>query len=111
MNEPVRLSDQALATLPHDGRRPAYVRADFSVGIVLIGEGHFHHAHQALVIDRLLAQGRAPDWFICGVALLPADEGLARALRQQPGLFTLVEKSSTGEWVFRVIGSLTAVRY
>ena len=93
MNERARLSDQALGTLPDDVQRPAYVRADCSVGIVHIGVGHFHRAHQALVIDRLLTQGRASDWAICGVALLPTDEGLARALQQQSGLYTLVEKS------------------
>ena len=103
MNERARLGDQALETLPHDVQRPTYDRADCAVGIVHIGVGHFHRAHQALVIDRLLAQGRATDWAICGVALLQTDEGLARTLHQQSGLYTLVEKSSTGEWDCRVI--------
>ncbi|MCH1448427.1 MAG: hypothetical protein L7U42_06995, partial [Candidatus Nanopelagicales bacterium] len=111
MNERARLSDQALGTLPDDVQRPAYVRADCSVGIVHIGVGHFHRAHQALVIDRLLTQGQATDWAICGVALLPTDEGLSRALQQQSGLYTLVEKSPTGEWDCRVIGSITEVLF
>ena len=111
MNERARLSDQALGTLPDDVQRPAYVRADCSIGIVHIGVGHFHRAHQALVIDRLLTQGQATDWAICGVALLPTDDGLARALQQQSGLYTLVEKSSTGEWDCRVIGSITEVLF
>ena len=111
MNQHARLSDQSLGTLPHHVQRPAYVRADSSVGIVHIGVGHFHRAHQALIIDRLLTQGRATDWAICGVALLPTDEGLARSLQQQSGLYTLVEKSSTGEWDFRVMGSITEILF
>ena len=111
MNQRARLGDQALETLPHDVQCPSYDRADCAVGIVHIGVGHFHRAHQALVIDRLLTQGRATDWAICGVALLPTDEGLARALQQQSGLYTLVEKSATGEWDFRVIGSISEVLF
>ena len=111
MNDRVRLSDQALATLPHDVQLPAYVRADCAVGIVHIGVGHFHRAHQALVIDRVLAQGRAPDWAICGVALLPTDEALARALQHQSGQNTQLENPSTGELDLRVIGSITEVLF
>ena len=111
MNQRARLGDQSLETLPHDVQCPSYDRADCAVGIVHIGVGHFHRAHQALVIDRLLTQGRATDWAICGVALLPTDEGLARALQQQSGLYTLVEKSATGEWDFRVIGSISEVLF
>ena len=111
MNQHARLSDQSLGTLPHHVQRPAYVRADSSVGIVHIGVGHFHRAHQALIIDRLLTQGRAMDWAICGVALLPTDDGLARSLQQQSGLYTLVEKSSTGERDFLVVGSITEILF
>jgi len=85
---------------------PGYDRRAVSPGIVHIGVGNFHRAHQALVIDRLLSQGQAHEWGIRGLALLPGDEPLARAIQLQDGLYTLVEKHSDGSWDYRIIGSI-----
>lgn len=84
-------------------------RKDLTDGIVHIGVGNFHRAHQALVIDRLLEQGLAKDWAISGVAMLPSDEPLVRKMQQQDGLYTLVEKQADGTREFRVIASITDV--
>ena len=78
-------------------------------GIVHIGVGNFHRAHQALVLDRLMSEGSALDWGIRGVALLPSDEPLVRRMQEQDCLYTLVEKSPDGTWDFRVIGSILDV--
>lgn len=78
-------------------------------GIVHIGVGNFHRAHQALVLDRLMSEGSALDWGIRGVALLPSDQPLVRRMQEQDCLYTLVEKSPDGTWDFRVIGSILDV--
>jgi len=80
-------------------------------GIVHIGVGNFHRAHQALVMDRLARLGKAHEWGIRGLALLPGDESLARAMQTQDGLYTLIEKHADGTWDYRIIGSLLDVTF
>ena len=43
----MRLSDATLADLPDGIARPTYDRAALTPGIVHIGLGNFHRAHQA----------------------------------------------------------------
>ena len=110
----MRLSDRALApnkTLPGDVEVPGYDRSTMAPGIVHIGVGNFHRAHQALVVDRLARLGKAHEWGIRGLALLPGDESLARAMQTQDGLYTLIEKHADGTWDYRIIGSLLDVTF
>lgn len=65
--------------------RPDYDPAATRIGIVHIGPGAFHRAHQAVYVDDLLA--RYPDWGICGVSL--HSTGVRDALRPQGGLYAL----------------------
>ena len=51
----LRLSNANLDTLPANVGRPAYDRSRVTPGIVHLGIGAFHRAHQAVVIDDLLA--------------------------------------------------------
>ena len=111
MPAPARLGPSTLGSLPPDVHVPAYDRSTITAGIAHIGVGNFHRAHQALVIDRLLNAGGARDWGILGIALLPGDERLARAMQAQDGLYTLVEKSADGTWDYRVIGSILDVLF
>jgi mannitol 2-dehydrogenase len=94
-----------------DVRLPQYDRAKITAGIVHFGVGGFHRAHQALVIDRLLEQGLAADWGICGVGVLPGDRAMQRALEQQDCLYTLVEKDADGSRTARVIGAIVEYRF
>lgn len=105
------LSAVTLSTLHDFIEVPDFDREEIRQGIVHIGVGNFHRAHQALVINRLLQQGGAEDWAICGVAALPSDEVLARRMQGQDGLYTLVEKHADGVWDFSVIGSITQVLF
>ena len=84
---------------------PGYDRSVLRVGIVHLGVGGFHRAHQAMYLDRLMNQGLALDWAICGVGVLPADSRMRAALQAQDGLYTLVRKSADGTYDARVIGS------
>ena len=85
---------------------PTYDRSRVRVGIVHVGVGGFHRAHQAMYVDRLLEQGTASDWGICGVGVLPSDRRMAEVLAAQDGLYTLVLKHSDGSYDARVVGSI-----
>ena len=52
---------------------PAYDRSLVTPGVVHFGVGGFHRAHQAMYHDRLMNQGTALDWGICGVGVLEQD--------------------------------------
>jgi mannitol 2-dehydrogenase len=89
---------------------PSYDREQVGAGVVHIGVGGFHRAHQAMYHDRLLAAGDAAGWGICGLGILDADARMAEALRAQDGLYTLVEKHADGDDDARVIGSIVDYR-
>ena len=85
---------------------PAYDRSAVTVGIVHLGVGAFHRAHQAMYLDQLMNAGQALDWGICGVGVLPQDRRMAEALHSQDCLYTLLVKHSDGSLEPRVIGSI-----
>jgi mannitol 2-dehydrogenase len=85
---------------------PTYDRRRVTPGVVHVGVGGFHRAHQAMYHDRLLNQGGSPDWGICGVGVMAADEEMKEVLDAQDGLYTLVLKHSDGTYEPRVIGSI-----
>ncbi|UFU05400.1 mannitol dehydrogenase family protein [Ruania halotolerans] len=100
------LSDETLPDLDPTVVVPEYDRSELAVGIVHIGVGGFHRAHQAMYLDRLMAEGKALDWAICGLGLLPGDVRMRDALLAQDGLYTLVAKHPDGRSEARVIGSI-----
>jgi mannitol 2-dehydrogenase len=75
-------------------------------GVVHIGVGAFHRAHQAMYHDRLMNAGLALEWGICGAGVMPADQRMKEALLAQDGLYTLVVKHPDGTYEPRVIGSI-----
>jgi mannitol 2-dehydrogenase len=101
----VRLSAATLPSL--DVPVPEYDRRRIVTGIVHIGVGGFHRAHQAMYLDRLMRDGEALEWGICGVGVLEGDRRMKQALDAQDGLYTLVLKHADGTHEPRVIGSIT----
>ena len=97
-----RLSNANLDRLPSQIRRPDYDRSHVKPGIVHLGIGAFHRAHQAVVIDDLLAGG-ATDWGIVGASLRNSET--RDALAPQDGLYTVAVRSGTGT-DHRVVGSV-----
>ncbi len=85
---------------------PGYDRSALRVGIVHLGVGGFHRAHQAMYLDALMNRGRALDWALCGVGVLPHDRRIIETLQRQDGLYTLVIKHPDGRREPRVIGSV-----
>jgi mannitol 2-dehydrogenase len=100
------LNAKNLASLPDNLPVPAYDRAQLRTGIVHFGVGGFHRAHEAMYLDRLMADGKALDWAICGVGVMPADRRMQLVLDAQDGLYTLVVKAPDGTLDPRVIGSI-----
>jgi mannitol 2-dehydrogenase len=90
---------------------PTYDRSQISVGIVHFGVGGFHRAHQAYYIDKLLEQGKAQEWGICGVGVLPHDAKMRDALTAQDGLYTLILVNPDGTRDVRVIGSIVDYKF
>jgi len=82
--------------------RPRYDPAQITTGIVHLGVGAFHRAHQTVYIDDCLAAGEM-DWGIVGASLRSPDT--RDALAPQDGLYTLAVQDASGERL-RVIGSL-----
>jgi mannitol 2-dehydrogenase len=90
---------------------PGYDRDQVTSGVVHFGVGGFHRAHQAMYHDRLMNDGAALDWGICGVGVMPADRRMKEVLEAQDGLYTLVLKHSDGTYEPRVIGSIVEYLY
>jgi len=99
-----RLSEATLADLLAAVARPRYDRHEVTTGIVHLGVGAFHRAHQAVYVDDILAQD--PRWGIVAASLRSPDT--YDALEPQNGLYTLSVRSGEGEQL-RVIGSIQRV--
>ena len=87
-----RLSEATFARLPSTVR-PACRRQDLSCGIVHLGVGAFHRAHQAVYTELALEQASGP-WGICGVSLRRPE--MRDRLAPQDGLYTVAERDGTG---------------
>ncbi|TQR84266.1 mannitol dehydrogenase family protein [Mycobacterium hodleri] len=91
--------------------KPSYDRSEITVGIVHFGVGGFHRAHQAMYLDRLLEDGKAKEWGICGVGVLPGDRKMAAVMADQDGLYTLILMNPDGTRDARVIGSIVDYKF
>lgn len=102
-----RLSDRTLAQARNGAWAGAYDRATVEVGVVHLGPGAFHRAHQAPVFDALLAEDPH-----CGVSEIALrSDRMREALAPQDGLYALAELDA--EPRIRIVGAvremLTAV--
>jgi mannitol 2-dehydrogenase len=102
----IPLTSATLAEIGQTVSVPAYDRSALTAGIVHFGVGGFHRAHQAMYLDRLMSEGLAADWAICGMGVMPSDARMRDVLLGQNGLYTLVLKHGDGTREPRVIGSI-----
>ncbi len=93
----MRLSATTLPDLPDDVLRPTYDRSKLTPGIVHIGLGNFHRAHQAWYLHRLMQDGLAQDWAILGAGVRAGDAAMRDRLLAQDCLTTLIELSPQGK--------------
>ncbi len=105
VSETVPLSDGALSRLPQHVARPNYDRSALSPGIVHIGLGNFHRAHQAWYLHRLMQTGKALDWAVIGAGIRPYDVEMRKKLMAQDSLSTLIGLDPDGASA-EVIGSM-----
>lgn len=59
-----------------------------------------------MYLDRLMNDGKALDWGICGVGVMSFDARMQQVMDAQDCLYTLVLKDPDGSWEPRVIGSI-----
>ncbi|MBD2081712.1 mannitol dehydrogenase family protein [Leptolyngbya sp. FACHB-17] len=100
-----KLNQAALSRLSKTIRVPQYDRYLLKNGIVHIGVGGFHRAHQALYVDNYFHQTSDFRWGICGIGLLQQDRRMRDALQSQDHLYTLVERSPNHDRA-RIIGAI-----
>lgn len=105
MDELIPLSLARLHRIPKAIRTPSYGRDQLSAGIVHIGLGNFHRAHQAWYLHRLFEAGLCHDWAIIGAGVRPADKVQRERLEAQDWLTTLIELDPKGKSA-EVIGSM-----
>ena len=99
-----RLRSETLDRLPSGIVTPAFDPADVTCGILHLGIGAFHRAHQAIYTDDILH--RDSSWGISGASLRSATT--RDALEPQDGLYTVVTRSGEGD-AARVIASVREV--
>lgn len=100
-----KLDNAALSSLPTSVLRPQYDRSQLTAGILHIGVGNFHRAHQAWYLHRLMQMGQARDWAIIGAGVRPYDIAQRQKLMAQDCLSTLIELDPSGTSV-EVVGSV-----
>lgn len=83
-----------------------YNRQNVKPGILHIGVGNFHRAHEEYFTNLLLEDTTQQGWGICGAMLLPGDESLYKALAAQQGEYTLTVCGRDGKDNAFCIGSL-----
>lgn len=101
-----RLSLATVGRVPA-GARPAVLPGDVRAGIVHLGLGAFHRAHQAVYTEAALAAGGG-DWGIVGVA--PRSRDVLRAMTEQDGLFSVVTLDGGGSSA-KVVGAFAGLRH
>ncbi len=87
-----------------------YDRDKLTSGILHIGVGNFHRAHEEYYTNELIEKvSSQSQWGITGAMLLPSDECLYEALKSQDGLYTLTVCGRDGHNEVVEIGSLREV--
>ncbi len=92
----LKLSRTTLPLVSKSVQTPAYASTSAQPGVVHLGLGAFHRAHQAMVFDQLLRDGDMR-WGIHGVGM--TQPGLVNKLRAQDGLYAVRVAGANGiEW-------------
>lgn len=101
----MRLSSATLGALPNSIVRPAYDRSQVKPGVVHLGIGAFHRAHQAVMFDDALAAGDLR-WGIRAVSL--RSPGVRDQMAAQDGLYHILVRDGADIRV-RTIGAVLDV--
>lgn len=107
-NSGVPLSDATLRLHSQRVDIPTYDRSALGRGVVHIGAGNFHRAHQAVYFDDLARSGISGRWGVTSVSLHSPD--VKHLLSAQDGLYTVVQRGHDRQTA-RVVGSIGSVHY
>lgn len=102
----LRLTQDNIGLLSKQLACPTYQRGTLSTGIVHIGVGGFHRAHEAYYLHQLHSKFSAQGWGICGVGLRAGDRKMHEILQRQNGLYTLMIQHQDGTVTSEVIGAI-----
>jgi fructuronate reductase len=100
-----RLSDATLDQLPPEVERPGYDRSAVATGVVHLGVGAFHRAHQAAMFDSLIRAGD-PRWGVHGASL--RSPGVRDQMNPQDGLYAMAVRDGH-DTRLRVLGAVKDV--
>ena len=101
----MRLGNAALPALTEACRLPAYDRAALETGIVHLGVGAFHRAHQAVYTDDAI-EAAGGHWGTVGISL--RSDTAAKQLNPQDGLYCVGSRDAAGEQL-RAVGNIREV--
>ena len=85
---------------------PSFKREECKIGIVHLGVGNFHRAHQALYINNYIEETDDKNWGICGINLRKEERENFSFLKKRDGKYVLKTASSDGEIEFSEIHSI-----
>ncbi|WP_339722191.1 mannitol dehydrogenase family protein [Marinomonas primoryensis] len=83
-----------------------YSRDDIQAGVLHLGVGAFHRAHQAVYFDRLLTNENQQNWGIIGVNIRPQDSQAFARFVEQDGEYVLKTIAADGITKYEHIRSL-----
>lgn len=99
------LSLATLCKINTNVSKPCYQRPELSPGILHVGIGNFHRAHQATYLHNLFELGLDHDWAIIGAGIKHFDDAMRQRLQPQDWLTTVVELDPAS-YSATVIGSM-----
>lgn len=100
-----KLSTKNLSEISQHATVPGYDRNQLRPGILHVGVGNFHRAHQAVYLNELLNTGGDPAWGILGAGVRAPDALMRSQLVSQDWLYSVVEVDHNGLQA-SVIGSM-----
>lgn len=86
-------------------RKPEYDISHISTGIVHLGPGAFHRAHQALYTDEVMSATGRTDWGIAA-ASLRSGEQLINQLKKQDYWYTVSEWDENSQRQVKLVGAI-----
>lgn len=92
----IRLRTQTLTEVSSRLAVPTYDRSLLQPGILHVGVGNFHRAHQAVYLEALQNQSFDPAWGICGAGVREPDASMRQQLEKQDWLYSVVEVEGSG---------------
>ena len=85
---------------------PSFKREECKIGIVHLGVGNFHRAHQALYINNYINYTKELDWGICGINLRKEERENFNFLKNRDGKYILKTTSTDGDTELSEIHSI-----